>query len=350
MNRKNRTVAVIDLGSQTFRMAVALCSGSNIEVQASILENVRLGQGLSETGRLSDTAITRGIETLERFMRILKDLAVRNNTPTEGITITAAGTAALRRAENSEIFIKQAAETGVEIEILSARQEADVAAQGVLHTLKHSRACGFISKPGEHAENPHVAIIDVGGGSTEISICGPEGMRQWLSMDIGAVRLTEKFIPDTSGPLEPGVLNAMIKYIDHKLESGLGENFHAACCKCLAGSGGTVTTAAAMELAMTHYDPSRLRGLQLTKHSFDNWIKRLYSMTNAEKGSISGLEPERSDIIIAGMVTVRRIMGKLGFSALVTSDGGLLLGLLIRAIKKECTSYAESSCSGGLYV
>ena len=350
MKTDARNIAAIDLGSQTFRMAVAECHHTHPVVRASILENVRLGQGLSETGRLSDAAITRGLDALDKFMRILKDMAAEDGTPMDRISIWAGGTAALRRAKNSAVFIEKAAKLGIDIEVLSARKEAETAAHGVLYTLRQDSGRVSASEMGHHPENRQVAILDVGGGSTEISICDSEGMKDWISMDIGAVRLTEAFIPDPSSPLEPGALDAMTDHIDQVLESSLSEIFHSSRCQCLAGSGGTVTTAAAMELAMTHYDPARLRGLMLTQQSFDNWIKRLCSMTNSQKRIISGLEPARSDIIIAGMVTVRRVMEKMGCPALVISDGGLLLGLLIHAIKKECTSYVESSCSGGLYV
>ena len=344
-----RRIAVMDLGSQTFRMALAECRKNNIQVSGSWLENVRLGQGLSETGRLNDNAVKRGISALEKFTAILKESADEDGKG--NLYIEAVGTAALRSAENAKNFILAAEKSGMNIKIISAEEEAAITADGVLYTLDDlkSRDAGASSCSGME-KSGYVATIDVGGGSTEISVCSAGHIREWTSIDIGAVRLTEAFSPKLKSQAEHVAMDAMIRRIDQALEESLPEIPGIRKCTCLAGSGGTITTAAAMELAMASYDPAKIRGLVLTTQSLDKWIMRLSGMTNSEKGSISGLEPERSDIILAGIVTVARIMTKTGFTTLVTSDGGLLLGLLIRAIEKECTSHAESSRPGGLYV
>lgn len=334
-------IAAIDLGSQTFRMALAECSGHCIRTAGSWLENVRLGEGLGHTGIINAQAMKRGIDTIEKFMAIIED---------QGATsITATGTAALRHAVNAEVFLRIAAEKGLAVRVISGENEAEIAAAGVFYTLMHNRnrAPGHASDITPHSHD-EIVILDVGGGSTEISLCRRGKIKYWISIDIGAVSMTEKFFrSDTDIRQGTRRLSCLV---DAKLSDKFPVHAGYHSSACIAGVGGTITTLAAMESALESYQPEKIRGFVLSRQCMDIWITRLSKMTNSEKHCISGLEPERSDIILAGMVIVRRIMEKLGFSSLVTSDGGLLLGLLIRAIEKECISHAESSGSGGLYV
>lgn len=338
----------MDLGSQTFRMAAAQCCGNEIRVSGSWLRNVRLGQGLAENGTISPDAMNRGIRVLKEFRQIIRTM--EGGRSSGHLAIKAVGTAALRDAANAGEFVDAAARIGIPIDVITGMEEAETAAHGVLYTLRHQAPSPYTNT--EWMGTGTVSIIDVGGGSTEISVCDRHGIRKWNSIGIGAVRLTEEFALHSDHP--PGTdcrtIMDMACRIDEALTNSLTESACTNSCSCLVGSGGTVTTAAAMELAMPSYDPRRIRGLMLSIQSIERWINRLARMTNSEKGSISGLEPERSDIILAGMVIIHRIMEKLRFPAIIISDGGLLLGLLIREIEKECTSHAELSCPGGLYI
>ncbi len=347
MQQVTKNIVVMDLGSQTFRMAAAQCCGNEIRISGSWLRNVRLGQGLAETGMIGMEAMDRGIRVLKEFMQVISAMEGGRSSH---FSIKAVGTAALRDATNAQEFIDAAARIGVHIDVITGMQEAETAAHGVLYTLRHQAPTPYTNT--EWMGTGTVSIVDVGGGSTEISVCDQQGIRQWSSIDIGAVRLTEEFTLHSNHPegTDCRTIMDMACRIDEVLTTSLPGSAGTNSCSCLVGSGGTVTTAAAMELAMPGYDPRRIRGLMLSIQSIERWINRLARMTNSEKGSISGLEPERSDIILAGMVIIHRIMEKLRFPAIIISDGGLLLGLLIREIEKECTSHAELSCPGGLYI
>jgi len=106
MHSTEKRTVVMDLGSQTFRMAVAKCTGNDIRTAGSWLENVRLGQGLSETGRLNSDAVKRGLQALERFKGILRDM--EKGDEMAAAPVTAVGTAALRNAENALDFLEAA--------------------------------------------------------------------------------------------------------------------------------------------------------------------------------------------------------------------------------------------------
>ncbi len=348
MQQVTKNIVVMDLGSQTFRMAAAQCCGSEIRISGSWLRNVRLGQGLAESDMIGPDAMDRGIRVLKEFMQTIRTMV--GGRSSVHLSIKAVGTAALRDATNAQEFIDAAAGIGIHIDVITGMQEAETAAHGVLYTLRHQAPIPYTNT--KWMGTGTVSIVDVGGGSTEISVCDQQGIRQWNSIGIGAVRLTEEFALYSGRPAgtDCRTIMDMACRIDEVLTTSLPESASTNSCSCLAGSGGTVTTAAAMELAMPGYDPKRIRGLMLSIQSIERWINRLARMTNSEKGSISGLEPERSDIILAGMVIIHRIMEKLRFPAIIISDGGLLLGLLIREIEKECTSHAELSCPGGLYI
>ncbi len=336
----NKIIAALDLGSQTFRLAVAVCSNKGVEVKGSWLENVRLGQGLSATGQIGTEAFQRGLSALQKFKRIIKDTV---NSPKNPPIIKAVGTAALRRAENADLFVKKALEIGIDIDILSERQEAVLTATGVLSTLEE------ISKD-QGTNNKPIFIIDAGGGSTEISVCSSSGIIQWTSIEIGAVRLTEDYFKDSPSPPSPQNLRKMTERVRHELDRALDETLYPPGSGILVGSGGTATTVAAMELGMESYTPWKIRGMRIPSERLEQWIIRLSQMTKSQKDSICGLEPERSDIILSGIVIIYQALKKLGLPELVVSDGGLLLGLLTSTIKKECTSHAEPSCPGGIYV
>jgi exopolyphosphatase/guanosine-5'-triphosphate,3'-diphosphate pyrophosphatase len=237
---------------------------------------------------------------------------------------------------------------GVNIRVISSREELETASEGIFHTLESSSGPGTADNLSPHAASRAISILDVGGGSTEISFYQDAVLRYWTSLDIGAVNLTEKFF-QSPGPNKTDLKN-LSRFVDSELETAPGLHTADTGPGLLVGTGGTITTLASMQLGLAKYDPAKIRQMELKTTDLDLWINRLTTMTLHEKHCISGLEPERADIILAGIVIIRRIMSKAGFSTIVTSDGGLLLGLLIRAIKKECISYAESSGPGGLYV
>jgi exopolyphosphatase/guanosine-5'-triphosphate,3'-diphosphate pyrophosphatase len=319
-----KTVAAIDLGSQTFRLAVVRILDNRPQVLASELKNVRLGQGLAANGRLTENAIKRGIETLRDFRKCLDKFRASD--------VRVCGTAALRNAANAGEFLDLAEAEGFNVKILSGNEEAFMSAKGVHNTLPDI--------------NDPFLVVDVGGGSSEIVLATNSNILFNWSLNIGAVNLTEEFI-ETDPPL-PEELEKLRFHIRQKL-SELSAKFSQSP-KVLVGVGGTATTLVAMALGMEKYDPRRIRGYTLGPQELDKLWNLLMGMKIQARMGISGLESRRADIILAGIAIFREILHITKFKELTISDGGLLLGLLTSLIEKESDNHAELSNTRGLYL
>lgn len=320
----NRTVAAIDLGSQTFRLAIAQVLDDSAQLLISERRNVRLGQGLVASGRLSEESIKRGIETLQDFHKVLERFGTRN--------VRACGTAALRMARNSREFLDLAEMEGFHVEILSGEEEASISAMGVYATLPQ------INRP--------FLAVDVGGGSSELVLAGNTGILYSQSLNIGAVNLTEKFL--RTDPPSPEELERLGSYVRQRL-SGLAAKFPQSP-RTVIGVGGTATTLVAITLAMMVYEPRRIRGYSLKLHELDSLWNYLTGVKIQVRRGIPGLEPKRADIILAGMAIFREILHILKSNELTVSDGGFLLGLLSTLIEKESGNCAKLSYTRGLYL
>ncbi len=323
-DNKEKRIAVLDLGSQTFRLTIVRCSEAGIEIITSRMVNVRLGSGLSKLPILRPDAMKRGIDTLRQFKTVMDRLNVDRSY--------ASATAALRIAMNADHFLEMARKEGIDIEVIPTEHEAAIAARGVVHTL-----------PGL---GTGAGIIDVGGGSTEFILTRKNTDPLRHSIPMGAVNVTENFL--RHDPPTPSELS----YMDMRIRptvSSLLQNIEPRPIS-LVGIGGTATTLAAMSLEMNEYDPKRIRGLELSLDEITDWINRLKKMTTRQKSDIPGLQSARADIILAGAWIMRMSMHMLGFPVITICDGGLLTGLLIRAIEKEYCNNVEPSSTRGIYL
>ena len=323
-NFRNKTIAAIDLGSQTFRLAVARIVDNRPQVLASELKNVRLGQDLAANGRLTKNAIIRGVETLRNFRNVLDKFRVCDEI--------VCGTAALRNAANAGELLDLAEAEGFNIKILSGDEEALMSVKGVRNTLPD------ISAP--------FLVVDVGGGSSEVVLAANSNILFNWSLNIGAVNLTEEFIR-TDPPL-PAELEKLGFHIRQKL-SDLSAKLPQSP-KAVVGVGGTATTLVTMALVMEKYDPRRIRGYAIGSQELDKLWNFLTGMEINARRSISGLESKRADIILAGIAIFREILHVTEFKKLTVSDGGLLLGLLTSLIDKESDNHAEPPNTRGIYI
>jgi len=323
-NFRNKTIAAIDLGSQTFRLAVARIVDNRPQVLASELKNVRLGQDLAANGRLTKNAIIRGVETLRNFRNVLDKFRVCDEI--------VCGTAALRNAANAGEFLDLAETEGFNIKILSGDEEALMSVKGVRNTLPD------ISAP--------FLVVDVGGGSSEVVLAANSNILFNWSLNLGAVNLTEEFIR-TDPPL-PAELEKLGFHIRQKL-SDLSAKLPQSP-KAVVGVGGTATTLVTMALVMEKYDPRRIRGYAIGSQELDKLWNFLTDMEINARRSISGLESKRADIILAGIAIFQEILHITEFKELTVSEGGLLLGLLTSLIDKESDNHAEPPNTRGIYI
>jgi exopolyphosphatase/guanosine-5'-triphosphate,3'-diphosphate pyrophosphatase len=319
-----RIVAAADLGSQTFRLAVVSTNGSDAELLASKLTNVRLGEGLASAGLLSENAVEKAVDALRGFRKILREYRVDE--------LRVCGTAALRHARNSDYFIERAGAEGFEVEVLSGEEEARTSAKGVSYSLPD------IASP--------FLVVDIGGGSSEFVLVRDGNILYSQSLKLGAVGLTEVFL--RSDPPRPEELEGLRQDVRRRI-------YDLQCLlpvppAAIVGVGGTVTTLAAVAQDMGRYDPSRIRGYILSLETLEALWTSLVAMGLRDRGQVKGIDPRRADIMPAGLAIVHEVLNALRRRELVVTDGGLLLGLLVSLFEKESVTDVKSIHPTGLYI
>lgn len=296
-----KTYATIDIGSNSILLYIAeKDTKGNFNRILDKSEITRLGKDLNKTGFLSNDSIETSLAVLKEYKKICDEYSVSE--------IAAVGTMALRNASNSTGFIEKVyKETGIEIQIISGDEEAR------LSYIAVSAGIGIKEK---------TLIFDTGGGSTEFIFCDAEGVSGVFSINIGAVRLTENFLK--SNPVKPEEIMKAVNYIDEQISGSHSESD----IKLLAGSGGTVTNLAAMKNKLREYNPDLIQGSIITLNELHNLIEEISLRTIEERKKIIGLEPKRSDVILAGALIIKCIMKNTCLDKFIVSDYGVRLGLM----------------------
>ncbi len=301
--------ASLDLGTQTFRLLIGKPANRHIRAIYRERENVRLGEGLTETGKISPEAMKRGLEALLRFRQLMDQLEV--------VDYLAVGTAVFRKADNIDEFLdKVLKEAGIKIRVLSPEEEALFTVKGVLFGLK------------DPPDN--VLIADVGGGSTELILI-QEAKNHWkTSLELGAVSLTEGFFEH-----DPPTLTELEKaqtFIRDALES-LPQEVKKA--REFIGTGGTASCLAALALELEHYVPDLIQGHLLTEKTLADLFERLRSLSTKERARLKGMDRGREDIILAGLLIYLELIRYFGYRRLVVSETGILEGLLLHLLQNS---------------
>ena len=266
------------------------------------IENTRLGEGIQTSGSLNSAAIDRSLAALDT---ILDGRSSRDDTE-----IFAAGTMALRMAKNTPDFLNMVkGRFGIDIEVLSGVREAEISFKAIQSGMPDiGRA---------------MLIFDVGGGSTEITYARDNRIISAESLNIGAVQLTEQYF--VSDPVH----DAEYRDAMQAVSNSLGKVCFPDDLNSLIGIGGTVTTLAAIKLKLGRYDPHLIHGLTLPAPELDRLIEMILKKRIGERKRITGLQPQRADIILAGALIVREILAKSGKSDIIISDRGLRHGILL---------------------
>lgn len=310
--------AALDLGTNNCRLLVAVPTRSGqFRVVDAFSRIVRLGEGLTATGRLGEAAMTRAVEAL----KVCADkLAARDIKRARLIA-----TEACRSAANGAEFLDRVRrETGLELEIIDRETEARLAVSG----------CGSLVERSTKA----VVLFDIGGGSSEIALVDVSGERRprlarhivaWTSLPVGVVSLAERFggrtvtpeifqamVADVAGMLdrfgERGKLGALVE----------GPDFH------LLGTSGTVTTLAGVHLGLERYDRRRVDGLWMDRANVDAMIAKLVSWDFAERVANPCIGPDRADLVLAGCAILEAIRAVWPSERLRVADRGLREGIL----------------------
>lgn len=298
--------AACDIGSNSLRFVVAEVSdGKLIEILKEKRFIIRLAKNIEKERIISDEALSRLIEALKV---IKKDLEKYDN-----ITSRFVATSALREAENRESAIKAALNLGIKIDIISPEEEAALMFKGV------ASAINLICQRG--------LIFDIGGGSTEYVIAKDGKIEYLKSLDLGVVKLSDRF--DFSKKVDKGELVFLAKFIESKL-SQLPSEIDIDTCVATAG---TATTLAAIDLKLEQYDYKKVNGYRLSYERIKEIVTMLYSLDFAERQKVVGLEKKRADLIIPGGFIALLTMKRYGIDEIVISDFGLREGILVSCCK-----------------
>lgn len=294
--------AVIDAGTNSikFHIAERNADGSWTTV-SDRAELTRLGEGLAETGRISEAALERTAEAIVEMAAEAKRSGVR--------ATAAVGTAGLRIAANSaEVIAAIRERSGVRIETVSGDEEARLAYLATIAAL------GPVAGA--------TVVFDTGGGSSQFTFGHGGNVDERFSVDVGAARFTERF------GLDRAVSDEELGEAMEAISTGLERLDGRPAPDALVGMGGAVTNLTAVSLGMAEYDPARIQGAVLTDEEIDRQIA-LYSKRDADaRRAIVGLQPKRAEVILAGACIVRTVLAKLGKRSLTVSDRGLRHGLL----------------------
>lgn len=302
----------IDIGTNSFRLLVAEVQDGRLRPVAHELVTVRLGEGLWRSGRLSPAAMIRAEAALGRFAATMASYSLHS--------VRICATHAVRTAANSREFLQRATSvTGLRVEVLSGEEEARLALLGVLSAL-----------PAEAQRRHPLVMVDVGGGSTEIMRQAvPSSEPRVISLPVGAVGLTEEFSANYQGMRTKirSILAPSLRRIIGKETAGQDS--------LLVGSGGTVTSLAALALDLTSYDAGQVQNYVLSQAVLDSLLARLTALLPEERNGLPGLAEGRGEIIVAGAVVLQELQRALACTSLLASDAGLLEGILLSGVEKR---------------
>jgi exopolyphosphatase/guanosine-5'-triphosphate,3'-diphosphate pyrophosphatase len=308
-------VAAVDLGTNSTRLLVADVDRERLDEVVRRLTITRLGEGVDERHRLLPLPITRVRNCLTDYRRELEAL---------GATRTLAiATSAVRDAENGEAFLGEIEWSyGFTTRLLQGPEEAAMMHRGV--TAGRPPVEGTL-------------LVDIGGGSTELVLGSGGGPQASTSLDVGCVRITERFL--TSDPPTSPQLEAAAAYVRALLPP------YAA--RSAIGVAGTVTTLATLDLGLAEYDPERTHGHRISRASVDRELERLAAMPLEERLQIPGIEPGRASVIVAGLVVLREILDAYGLDEIEVSERDILHGAAYAAA--ELPDREEGAAPPGAY-
>jgi exopolyphosphatase / guanosine-5'-triphosphate,3'-diphosphate pyrophosphatase len=302
MPDERRRVAAIDCGTNSIRLLVSEVEGDMKSDLVREMRIVRLGAGVDETGRLSEAAIDRTVQATREYAELIVMFEVSE--------VRFCATSAVRDADNAADF-EDAVEgvLGVRPVVLAGVDEARASFLGATHDLPDVRTL----------------VVDIGGGSTELVVGSGEGIEWSVSLDIGSVRLTERFLG--SDPASVAEVIACMNHVDQVLAPVVPQ---IEPVESFVGVAGTITTVAAHSLALPSYDSAAIHGARLALDDVGAACLSLTRMSVADRRALPFMHPGRADVIGAGAVILDRIVELLPFATdtLVVSEHDILDGIV----------------------
>ena len=318
--RNPEAYGALDLGSNNCRLLVAQRDVSGFKVIDSFSQIVRLGEGVSRSGILSDRAIDRTFDALKTCKKKIERNKVSH--------FRAVVTAACRQASNSQQFIDHVfIELGIKLEIIDSQEESSLALEGCSSLL-----CSSVS---------NALIFDIGGCSTEliwVSLSELERPRiiNWISLECGVVSLVEQYGTDNSSrgnypKMVEDAARLMTKFFDQIKMSDLDYKNGVQ----VIGTSGTATTIAALHLGLERYDRTKVDGLFLGRHDICLQVNRLLALSDEERSAMGSIGIGRGDVVIAGCAILEAIFRFCPIDTIRVADRGLREGILLELMRAD---------------
>jgi exopolyphosphatase/guanosine-5'-triphosphate,3'-diphosphate pyrophosphatase len=296
-------VAAVDCGTNSTRLLVS-DHGRPPGIER-LMRITRLGRGVDTTGRLDPDAMARTVQILREYREVMDRHGV------EKVRVTA--TSAARDAVNRDDFFDAAeAAIGTRPELLAGVEEGRLSFLGATAGLDPS-------------DGPFL-VVDIGGGSSEF-VVGTTEAEEVVSVDMGCVRVTEKFI--RADPPDPEELSQAISVVHAHLDDVEREAPAARAARRLVGLAGTVTTVAAVELGLAHYDSERIHHFVLTRAAAEDVFRTLATESRADRVHNPGLEEARADVIVGGAAILVAVLRHFRFEECLVSEADILDGLVL---------------------
>ena len=298
-------LASLDLGSNTFLCLVSEIENQKVtKIYSDDVEMVRLGQGLSASKKFHPDALIRAKNTLTNFRKTLD-----REKPE---AILAMATSAARDAENKEELFKICKDLNIPLEIIPGEKEAEITYRGAVSGLKTAGSR---------------LVVDIGGGSTEFIFGEDQKILAGKSLDIGCVRLTEKFI--SVQPTPQAEIDKLQNFIREQLQQII--KLAPQMPKEILAVAGTPTTIAQVELG--GFDAAKIDGYVLTEQGLETWLKKLTGLSVAEKIAL-GYPEGRADVIIVGVITLLETLKAFNLKELTVSTRGVRYGVALELAKR----------------
>jgi exopolyphosphatase/guanosine-5'-triphosphate,3'-diphosphate pyrophosphatase len=328
-------IAALDIGTNTVLLLIADVEGETFHVMRDDHAIARLGEGVDRTHRISDAAYERFISILREHQKTIAEFNCER--------IIAAATSAMRDAENREEIIERTKrDTGIEIKILSGEEEARLTYRGAVAGMTFpppneggGRGWSFQFDKTIPQPPPSIGggfcVVDIGGGSTEISIGNGEVFESGVSLDIGAVRITERYF--SMNPILPEVRetarSAIRKALDHPPAPSYSAPLHRRGSMVIAVAG-TPTTLAALHQKLPAFDVAKVHGYILTRQAIGEMMDILFTVSTAELlERFPAVNKARADILPAGTLILAEVMDRLGAEQITVSTQGLRYGIAL---------------------
>lgn len=304
-----KRLAAIDIGTNSIRcIIVEADQAGKFRILDDEKATVRLGEGLNETGAIASAAWQRAVDDLSRLKKIIDGYGVT--------VVEAVATSAVRKAANGVAFIAAIRDgVGLDIRIVSGEEEAELAALSAFNNFE--------------LEGTRHLLVDIGGGSLELVTTVGQHIEEIFSLELGAVYLTETFL--SADPIPDGDFLKLRRHVRKALRHAFADE--RPIVPALIGSGGTITSIAAMTAASRKETYGSVHGYEVLRSDVVHLLAMLLRKSVKDRRSVPGLNPDRADIIVAGVVVIDELMEFCQANLLKVNERGIREGLILRGLR-----------------